>query len=712
MTGRRLLAGLLLLAVWVVAVRTLLASPRLEVEVEMASEVTGRLQLFADDGRGFRQGLSDHAPVVGNGQVAAYLLTLRPRGAVRALRLDPADGPGRFAIHAVTVAFDGRRERFAAAELAAWKAAELRPEADGWRALGADPRLVLEREWRPAPWTSRLVTRPAARELALAAAAAALLALALVPTLAGRTAWALAVAAPLLCFAALNAQALGSWWVHDDPCLLAAAGRGIGPHFWHPETWRALSGSVLMPWTVLSLGTDAALFGLAPAAFYAHQLLAFALLLAGLAALLRAAGLAPWTSALAASLFAVSTPACAVAQQLMNRHYLEGTIFFLGALALYARAVRARRSGPAVAGAVLYLLAAMAKEVFVPLAVLLPLVPAGDLRTRWRCAAPFAAVAALYVPWRLWMLGWANSLSGYAAKPGGRTMSDVPAVLGLGSGWQVAVAAIVAALALASVLRRSRRWLSFGAAAVAALALPLAPVAGELAPRHFLLPALGAAVVVGAALERGRPMARAALGLALLVFALHALAGSAFWRRHGEAVERHRAEGAFVLASADGGVLLSRLDDPKYLACVRELRTEAAGPGFCGDVCYCAGAFPETPFWHDAGGRIAAVATPSEAPTCAVERELSAELRYDRARGRLAWRLGPYADGRYELLLVTGGAVPEVSAPVPIAAAGEAPLALAAPLRAVVAYRSPERWRTYSPVLALDPSSGQLHWER
>jgi hypothetical protein len=201
------------------------------------------------------------------------------------------------------------------------------------------------------------------------------------------------------------------------------------------------------------------------------------------------------------------------------------------------------------------------------------------------------------------------------------------------------------------------------------------------------------------------------VGVALLVFALHALAGSPIWRRHGDAVERHRAEGAFVLASADGGVLLSRLDDPKYLACVRELRGDAAGPGFCGDVCYCAGAFPGAAFRHDDGAGIAALAPPS-GTACAVERELSAELRYDAARGRLAWRLGPYEEGLYELLLVTGGEVAQVSAPVPIAAAGEAPLALTAPLRVVVAYRSPERWRTYSPVLALDPAAGRLLWQR
>lgn len=717
--GRRLLAGLVLLGIWTLAVRILWTPPRLEVEVEMASEVTGRLQVYADDGRGFRHQLSDRAPVMGNGRFATYLLTLAPRGALRALRLDPADGPGRLTIRAVTVSIDGRSERFEGSELVAWKSAELRQEGSGWRSLGADPRLVLRRQWAT-PWRSRLVQPTSTAELAFAAAALPLLVLALVPGLGRRTAGALALASPLALFLALNARALGSWWIHDDPCLLAAAaGGGIGPHFWHPETWRALSGTVLMPWTILSLGLDAALFGLEPAPLYAHQLLSFTVLLAFVHGVLRGR-LSPWSSALATSLFAVSAPAFAVAQQLMNRHYLEGTILFLGALALYWRAVRTHRPALAVAGAGLYLLSVTAKEVFVPLVVLLPWLPVGDWRARWRQLAPFAAAAALYVPWRLYMLGPSNSFSGYAARPGaglGEILS-VPAIVGLADGWQLALAAAVAALAVLAVLRRARHWLGPLVAAGVALALPLVPVAGELGPRHFLLPALGAGVVVAAALEpwlRQRPVARAAAGLALLVFAFQTLAASPIWRRHGEAMTRHRAEGTFVLDAAAEGVLLSRLDDPNYLACVAELRRDAAGtgagPGFCGDACYCAAELPGAAFRRVAGEAIESVEPPLDA-ACAVERELAVEMRYDAPRGRLGWRFGPHAGGLYELLMVTGDEPPEISAPVPITAAGEAPLTLREPFRAVVGYRSPERWRTFSPVLALDPTTGGLQWRR
>ena len=115
-------------------------------------------------------------------------------------------------------------------------------------------------------------------------------------------------------------------------------------------------------------------------------------------------------------------------------------------------------------------------------------------------------------------------------------------------------------------------------------------------------------------------------------------------------------------------------------------------------------------FWRADGGRIAA-AEPRRAP-CAEERELWVGMDYDRRAGRLAWRMGPYGDGVYQILLVTGEDRPQVSAPVPLASAGEAPIALTEPFRYVAKYRSPAGWQTYSPVLTLDPAVGHLRWER
>src|SRR6185369_15458276 len=59
-----------------------------------------------------------------------------------------------------------------------------------------------------------------------------------------------------------------------------------------------------------------------------------------------------------------------------------------------------------------YALAASAKEIYVPLVVLLLVVPQGSWRTRLLLVVPFAAVALGYVFWRGWMLG--GLLGGYA----------------------------------------------------------------------------------------------------------------------------------------------------------------------------------------------------------------------------------------------------------------------------------------------------------
>lgn len=93
----------------------------------------------------------------------------------------------------------------------------------------------------------------------------------------------------------------------------------------------------------------------------------------------------------------------------MTRHYLEGLLAALCASALFVLSVR-RPPGPAatmlaVAGATLLLLATTAKEIYVPLVILLAFLPESSWRRRLRALAPFAAVAVIYTLWRFWMLG-------------------------------------------------------------------------------------------------------------------------------------------------------------------------------------------------------------------------------------------------------------------------------------------------------------------
>lgn len=705
-------AGLFVL--WTLGLRLALAPPdAVEVVLEVASGRAGTMQLFVDDGGGFRDALSARGELLGDAELRRRRFVVET-GRLEALRLDPLNAPGAVTLGGLTVTFGSESRRYTQLAWSSVHQLEVTRAAGALllRSTGNDPWIVLEENWpRPSPWR-RYLGRPTLLEASLALAVLPLLVLAFAAPR-RRIAEVLAAATPLGVFLALNAGALGGWWMRDDPCLVGSALRGgLLAHFFRPEVWRSLSGSVLMPWQTFSLGADAKVFGLVPRAFYGHQLLAFAVLIVAAYVLLRRR-----TSALAASaavtIFAASAPSYAVARQLMNRHYLEGTIFFLAALALYAGAVRRERLRWACGGALLYLLAAAAKEVFVPLVAVLPLLPVGAWRERLRQAVPYAAAALLYAPWRLYMLGFRNSFSGYVARGDGFEPTTVPAIVGL-DGWRFTLALILAIALTVELVRRSREWTAAAALGMLAVVLPLLPVAAELGPRHFFLPALGAAGLVALVLDRRKPAVLTSGAVVLALFSLSTLAASSMWRHHDAVAQRYRTEGSFVLESSSDGVLRTTLPDTQFLRCMASLRSDVlgrdGGPGFCGDACWCDGALGGEPAFRDLEGEVVRYA-PGDGD-CAEERELRVEMTYDASTSRLGWRFGPWTVGRYEILLAGDEEKPEVSIPVPLLREGEAPLTVGDSFRVIVKYSSPEGWRTYSPVLTLDPSVGRLAWER
>ncbi len=520
----------------------------------------------------------------------------------------------------------------------------------------------------------------------------------------------LALATPLVLLWMLHARALESWWIRDDPCHLAAI---LDHGLWRPFVQPI--GFFLTPWLNLSLGLDLTLFGLAPEAFYAHQLASFSLLILVGYGFLRA-WLTPAFAGLALALFVASPAAFAVTQQLMNRHYLEGLILLLASFSLYRRATVSQAWPPALLGAALYLLATATKEVFVPAVLLLPFLACGELRGRLRRAAPYGVALAVYGIWRLAMLGWSNSISAYGSSvgppPPAALLEGLRALLGVPKPWQALLAAALLAAAALTLGRRSKAALGGLAVGVLVLAVPLVPVLTRLAPRHFFLASFAAAAVLAAALqppasETGRwRRARAACATILLLLTLGSLSVSWTWRSLDAAVAHHRGEGRFVLESPENGLLLTTLQDSRYLECLSRLRREVledpGGPGFCGDPCYCSEAFPDAAIWRVAEDRPRRVDSAPE-PGCDARREVAVAMTHDRQRGRLSWRFGPWQEGRYEALLISGEAPPGVSIPVAVPRQGSMPYWLFEPLRLVVKYRSPEGWQTYSAVLTVEP---------
>jgi hypothetical protein len=251
--------------------------------------------------------------------------------------------------------------------------------------------------------------------------------------------------------------------------------------------------------------------------------------------------------------------------------------------------------------------------------------------------------------------------------------------------------------------------IAVGAAAI----VPLATLGSMLAPRHALVPSFVCSVLIAAALQRLSTLSPRMICSSLTAaFAL--LVVAAVWsgttdaelrRSHARSVRHYHADGSFVLSDAPGALLMTTLNDVSYLSCMRDLRSTGAavaGPGFCGDACFCARSFPENDRWIYDGERVVRGAPPARAD-CASARPVDADFRYDSQNGTIHWRAGPYADGRYEALLVFDRHLPAVSVPIPIPRRGDIALWLSEPLGVVVRYEGPGGWLAYSPLHELAP---------
>lgn len=248
------------------------------------------------------------------------------------------------------------------------------------------------------------------------------------------------------------------YWRADDPAILLHAMRSKGLNaFYDPADWQKLSVSNLTPWLTLSFKADLWLAGLSPKFFYLHSLASLGLV-AGAAYILNRLWLAPLWSLLSVALFLVGAPTASVTELLMTRHYLEGLLFAVLSVIAFVRAARLQSQPWALAGALAYALAATAKEIYVPLVLVVPLVPPiGRLSTRLRLAAPYFVVAALYVLWRQYMLGamvggYSDSQSVFSLQSASGMLTALghfPAYL-FGSGWSLSVVLLCGALAAAA----------------------------------------------------------------------------------------------------------------------------------------------------------------------------------------------------------------------------------------------------------------------
>jgi len=528
------------------------------------------------------------------------------------------------------------------------------------------------------------------------------------------------------------------WWTHDDLFHLHFL-RDHAPawYLWDAAAWRQWTPRVLTPLLFLSLDADRVLFGPRPAAFYLHQLVSLSLVPAALYGVLRLWLPRLW-AALGALVFLLGPPVASLAPVLMERHYIEAVL--LGTLSCGLWVLSLRRTGQgaaalAVASAILWFLASMAKEIAVPLVLFLPLIPEGTLRERLRRAAPLGAALLAYVVVRARFLGTLGGGYGFAVEARdlpwaalrlpGKVAAEIRGVDALAAGLLSAV--VLAALAL-TLARGRQAALRLGAALALSLA-PVLPVSTRMEPR-FAVPAwLVAAVAFAFAgqdlshrslSERGgrRRLAAALLALAGLAGGLAAYHGD--WPARLDAAERQSRENRFFLTLGPGDLLRRPLAPPGALGELRWWKEDVLGRPrgagwFLDDLYLClhpeAGTAGRIWTW-DAGSRRMADLTPRVPDLrrrfCSTVRRdaaLRAELR-TRPFG-LSWSLGPWETGRYGF--VTGGGVTAIEVP----RTGAFQLPKLAPVSLRVKYESPEGWVTYSPELTLDPARRKvLRWAR
>ena len=375
---------------------------------------------------------------------------------------------------------------------------------------------------------------------------------------------ALAVLFLLLVVAVAHGAVSAQWWLWDDPQLLYGAMRFRAlDHFTSPQAWQQQSTANFVPMLMLANEIDLGLFGVEPRGFYLHHLFVFALAMIAVYVYLRTFT-SELIAAAAAGTLALSQPAFTVATLLMDRHYAAGLLVAMVAMILF------RRDRPLL-GALVYFLACLEKEVYVPLPLL---VVVQDLVTRrgWRVALRDGALCgvstAAYVAWRIHMLG---SFGGYGG--GESSLGEV-----VTRGWTIATGtrglAALGVLAFAVFLAVKRASWQTAMVLAACAIVGLIPIAGltSLDSRYFFV-AVAMIVILAAIAARTR--------LEQLVFVALCVAIAVGGIVHGLRLRRdlgmHQRDGLYVWTAPSTAPVLFTGANGWYIEGIQWLRRTVKG---------------------------------------------------------------------------------------------------------------------------------------
>ncbi|HUO85613.1 MAG TPA: hypothetical protein VM534_10915 [Thermoanaerobaculia bacterium] len=463
--------------------------------------------------------------------------------------------------------------------------------------------------------------------------------------------------------AVLHGEAIGQWWLNDDPQVLLQAIRNSPLEtLSDPGSWQTLSASNFTPLVTLSFELDLALGGPEPRLFYVHHLLAAGFALTLLFILLRRA-VPPLSAGLACAGVLLSPAMFYATRTLMVRHYLEGLCLALLALLVWDWRRESRIAGVGVA--CLYLGSMLAKEVYAPLPLVM-MVMARARGERWRDLLlrilPSVVAAAVYLFWRIGMLGSGGGYGSAKMRPLEtlqllwlQIAGPVPRPVALV--W-IIVAGVIVGMALP---RKGRLFAGAITAGAVAVVLPLVPLGSLLDVRHALVPTIALFALLALALgaiERERGIATGALALFLFAAGYGGFRTAAALDRY---TTRMSTEGRYVWSHPAGAPVLLAGAPEWYLSGIADLRrVEGKGDAppyvLSGHALLLGVADVDATVAATDSGDLApipaAVSAQIRARRAAADPDAPLEIVLRREGSEIEWRFGPACDCRWTYLTV------------------------------------------------------------
>ncbi|HAO19141.1 MAG TPA: hypothetical protein DCQ37_00755 [Desulfobacteraceae bacterium] len=741
----KLLWSSILLTVWIFILYQIyiLNFRNLNIEIDMTSWQKGIVQCFADDGDGFREDLSDRQVVLGDSNQHNIKLSIGILKDISALRIDPVNTKGRIRIDGITVRWQGESYIFKKKELEKWQlhhdlSIENSSDDQGLllNAPGDDPQLMLPIQLSYSYqktlssffkknsgmiffgllliflfYSKESLSYPPPKNLSFSSICAMLL--------------------PLVLFWVLYYPAINTWWLYDDSChLVYIMKNSIYAAFFDKNN--GFSYVNFTPLEPLSLGADFHLFGFDPKGFYWHHLISFSFAL--IASYLLLVRFFPVIlSGFILSWFVASVPVCEAVFFLMVRHYIEGLFFTMISIYFFMMSLQKDKQIWSYAGALLYLLACLSKELYVPLVVILLFFPEIKVRSRLKFLYPYFGAALIYTCWRLYMLNFKGVVAGY---PGhSLLLKDVLSfplsAFGL-MDWQNYSQWIFILLMGSGFLWVFRTW-TFRKKLIVLIFficgfLPILKVLAN-ATRFLFVVSFLVYICLGIGLGY---ISRISSSLLIRKLAVMLIGGglilTSFFSilQHVSALQQKakniEVEGKFLLYSNKGSENVLLTDNGHCYSAFITLRKEllglSPGPLYCmNNDCGCAYLHHDKQAWVSSGEYLFSSGILSDRKQiipeeCGIRKELSVYISY--RDGKVTWQFGPYKDEAY--MLYMGNT--DKSQFIEISSKGERSYEKKVKdISFIVIYKSPEGWETYSPMLTFttpDPKNeyGYIKWER